>query len=88
MIRALCRNQTFMLSALDGSIMYTKPNDVNEIEEKFTTDPTYAMAVAAGALEPIKTDKQAQKKADEGKGKANTPINPPVDTNDKANDAK
>lgn len=64
MIRAICRNQTFMLTALDGSAMFTKPNDVNEIEEKFTTDPTFMMAVEAGALEPIRTDKQAQKKAD------------------------
>ena len=58
MIRALCKNQTFMLRALDGSVMFTKPNDVNEIPEKFTVDPTYKMAVSAGVLEPIKTDKQ------------------------------
>ena len=77
MIRALCKNQTFMLSVLDGSVMFTKPNDVNEIEEKFTADPTYRMAVEAGALEPIKTDK---KKADETKT--------PTKNNEKANDAK
>lgn len=63
MIRALCKNQTFMLTALDGSVMFTKPNDVNEIEEKFTTDPTYKMAVASGALEPFKTEKEAMQKA-------------------------
>lgn len=84
MIRALCKNQTFMLTALDGSTMFTKPNDVNEIEEKFTVDPTYKMAVAAGALEPFKTDKQAQKKADKGNDESNAQTN----TNDKANDAK
>lgn len=67
MIRALCKNQTFRLRALDGSVMFTKPNDVNEIEEKFTFDPTYKMAVDAGALEPFKTDKEAQKKSDANK---------------------
>ena len=67
MIRALCKNQTFMLRALDGSIMFTKVNDVNEIPEKFTTDATYKMAVEAGALEPFKTEKEAQKKADANK---------------------
>ena len=64
MIRALCKNQTFMLRALDGSILFTKPNDVNEIDEKFTHDATYKMAVAAGALEPFKTDREVQKRAD------------------------
>ncbi|MBR1821498.1 MAG: hypothetical protein IJ769_07745 [Clostridia bacterium] len=67
MIRALCKNQTFMLRALDGSTMFTKPNKVNEISEKFTNDPTYKMAVKAGALEPFKTEKEAQKKADANK---------------------
>lgn len=65
MIRALCKNRTFRLTALDGSVMFTKPCDVNEIEEKFTTDPTYVMAVAAGDLEPIKSDRQASKKLNE-----------------------
>lgn len=67
MIRALCKNQTFKLCALDGSTMFTKPNEVNEIPEKFTNDPTYKMAVKAGALEPFKTEKEAQKKADANK---------------------
>ncbi len=80
MIRVLCKNQTFMLVALDGSKMFTKPDEVNEIDEKFTVDPTFRMAVEAGALEPIKSDRQAQKKADDGKSQANT--------NGKANDAK
>ena len=64
MIRVLCKNQTFMLVALDGSKMFTNPGEVNEIDEKFATDPTFNMAVEAGALEPIKSDRQAQKKAD------------------------
>lgn len=70
MIRALCKNQTFMLRALDGSVMFTKPNDVNEIPEKFTNDPTYKMAVGSGALEPFKTDKQAQRMADKANKEA------------------
>ena len=82
MIRALCKNQTFMLRALDGTSMTTKPNDVNEIEEKFTFDPTYKMAVKAGALEPFKTEKEAQKRADAAR-KA-----PAKKTDAKADDAK
>lgn len=64
MIRALCKNQTFMLRALDGSMMFTRANEVNEIDDKFTSDPTYKMAVAAGALEPFTTatEKETVKK--------------------------
>ena len=57
-MRAYCKNQTFLLVALDGSQMTTRPNDFNDIPEKFTADPTYKMAVAAGALEPFESAKQ------------------------------
>lgn len=78
MIRALCKNQTFMLRALDGSIMFTRPGEVNEIPEKFTIDATYKMAVEAGALEPFKTEKEIQKKT----------IRASKRDDDKADDAK
>ena len=73
MIRAFCKNQTFLLVALDGTSMTTKPNDFCEIPEKFTTDPTYKMAVKAGKIEIFKTAKQGEKIAAD---------------NEKANDAK
>ena len=71
-MRAYCKNQTFLLVALDGSQMKTKPNDFNEIPDKFTVDPTFKMAVAAGALEPFETARQGEaieKKARGGNGK-------------------
>lgn len=71
-MRAYCKNQTFLLVALDGSQMKTRPNDFNDIPDKFTADPTFKMAVAAGALEPFETARQGEaieKKARGGKGK-------------------
>ncbi|MBQ6123188.1 MAG: hypothetical protein IJI59_15820 [Clostridia bacterium] len=71
-MRAYCKNQTFLLVALDGSQMTTRPNDFNEIPEKFTSDPTFKMAVAAGALEPFETVQQGdaiEKKANTRKSK-------------------
>lgn len=72
-MRAYCKNQTFLLTALDGSQMKTRPNDFNDIPEKFTSDPTFKMAVAAGALEPFETAKQGdaiEKNANAKKDKA------------------
>lgn len=71
-IRAYCKNQTFLLTALDGASILTKPNDFNEIDEKFTIDPTYKMAVKAGALEVFETAKQGDKIEENAKGKKPT----------------
>lgn len=80
-IRAYCKNQTFLLTALDGTSMLTKPNDFNEIDEKFTIDPTYKMAVKAGALEVFNTTKQGDKIEEAAKGKKGKtePTEPPKD---------
>ena len=59
-MRAYCKNQTFLLVALDGSQMKTRANDFNDIPDKFTTDPTFKMAVAAGALEPFETAREGE----------------------------
>ena len=72
MIRAYCKAQTFLLTALDGASMLTKPNDFNEIDEKFTFDPTYKMAVKAGVLEVFETAKQGDKIEEAAKGKKQT----------------
>ena len=90
MIRAFCKNQTFLLRALDGTSMTTKPNDFNEIPEKFTSDATFKMAVAAGALEVFKTSKQGDKIATNStKSKdAEKPKDTGKGENDKADDAK
>lgn len=67
-IKAYCKNQTFLLTALDGSQMVTKSNNFNQIDEKFKADPTFQMAVNAGALELFETVKQGdqvEKRANE-----------------------
>ncbi|MBQ3476783.1 MAG: hypothetical protein IJH25_01265 [Clostridia bacterium] len=72
-MRAYCKNQTFLLVALDGSQMKTRANDFNDIPDKFTIDPTFKMAVAAGALEPFETAREGEaieKKANARKEKA------------------
>ncbi|MBR2226776.1 MAG: hypothetical protein IJ893_02785 [Bacteroidales bacterium] len=72
-MRAYCKNQTFLLVSLDGSQMKTRANDFNDIPDKFTIDPTFKMAVAAGALEPFETAREGEaieKKANARKEKA------------------
>ena len=86
MIRAYCKNQTFLLVALDGSQMKTRPNDFNDIPEKFAADPTYKMAVAAGALEPFETAKQGDAIEKKANAKKNNP--PKEDKAPKDDDVK
>ena len=84
-MRAYCKNQTFLLVAMDGSQMTTKANDFNEIPEKFTSDPTFKMAVAAGALEPFETARQGEAIEKKANAKKNTP---PKEEAPKGDDAK
>ena len=95
-IKAYCKNQTFLLTALDGSKMVTTPNNFNQIDEKFQIDPTFKLAVASGALEVFQTAKQGDKiekaanekkpaKGDGGKEKGSTDG---TNGGDKGDDAK
>ena len=60
MVKVFVKARTFRLEALDGGFTILTPNAFHNVDDKFTHDITFRMAVKAGDIEVYETKQQGE----------------------------